>query len=116
MRRTTRWGVAAGAVLALVTAVPAWAGYKSYEGSDFSETYNSDRGLQACDMEADQNAVEGQYQRNGSDAIHHLWDKNGAGPDNCASSGSGTAHIIKHRTCEQRFAAPDVCGAWAWRP
>ncbi|URM89871.1 hypothetical protein LUW75_07550 [Streptomyces sp. MRC013] len=82
---------------------------------NYSETNSGDTAIKTCDMEADQNSVEAQYVRTGGDTVNHLWDHNGAGPDNCVRSGTGKA-INKHRTCEQRFAWPDVCGSWAYRP
>lgn len=66
-------------------------------------------------MEADTNAVEVEYWRNFASSSSHLWDTDGAGPDNCKYSGTGNV-IYKMRVCEQRFAEPDSCGSWAYRP
>lgn len=108
----------AGAAAALLVGLglgstPAWA-YYAYNSSDYASTYSSDTQVKVCDMEADTNAVEVEYHRNYSSSSSHLWDKNGAGPENCAYSGSGNI-IYKMRVCEQRFAEPDSCGGYAYR-
>lgn len=107
----------AGATLALglsIGSAPAWAYIQAWQGDDTAKGYDSDRRLRVCDMEADTNAVEGEYFRVYDNDSSHLWDKNGAGPDNCVGSGEG-AVLNKVRVCEQQFAKPDACGSWGYR-
>ncbi|MFD5232388.1 hypothetical protein ACFWJ5_28445 [Streptomyces qaidamensis] len=116
--RAGRLAVAvAGATLALGVSVgsgPAWAYIEAWQGDDNAKGFEGDRRLRVCDMEADTNAVEGEYFRVYDNDSSHLWDKNGAGPDNCVRTGAG-AILNKIRVCEQQFAKPDACGSWAYR-
>ncbi|MEU4128316.1 hypothetical protein [Streptomyces wuyuanensis] len=97
-----------------VGSAPAWAYIMSFQGDDKAYGYDGDRRVGVCDMEADGNAVEGEYYRVYASSSSHLWDTNGAGPDNCVGSGTG-AIVNQLRVCEQRFAAPDVCSSWQYR-
>lgn len=96
----------------LLVGVGAAQGVTSYQGSDYSQDYNSKRYIRNCDREADSISTKGIYDFNSTgDSNGNISDQDGAN-SNCASKNTGGT-INRHRTCENENWWPDVCGNWA---
>ena len=108
-------GLITGVALSLaVLAVGASAaqGVTSYQGSAYSQDYNSRRYIRNCDREADSISTKAIYDFNATGTSDgNISDQDGAN-NNCASKNTG-ATINRHRTCENENWWPDVCGNWA---
>lgn len=105
---------AAGAFSAVVLAgsYGAAGAVTSYQGSDYSQDYNSKKYLRNCDQEADSTSTKGIYDFNSSgDSNGNVSDQDGANGV-CASKNTGST-INRHRTCENPNWWPDTCGNWA---
>lgn len=94
---TASWGVASAAT--------------SYQGSDYSQDYNSKHNMRNCDQESDSTATKGIYDFNGSgDSNGNISDQDGNNGV-CASKATGGT-VNRHRTCEIPNWWPDQCGNW----
>lgn len=83
----------------------------SYQGSDYSQDYNSKQNIRNCDQESDSTATKGIYDFNSSgDSNGNISDQDGNNGV-CASKATGGT-IARHRTCEIPNWWPDECGNW----
>jgi len=105
-----RSAVLGGIFSALVLAAPATAAaLTSYQGSDYSQDFNSRHNMRTCDQESDQTPVKAVYQKTDGrwDDVKDSDGNNGR----CAEEGTGGT-VLKHKTCEYRWGWPDACGNW----
>ena len=107
-------------VVALVTGLVATPGVAnaasveySYSGADY--TYNGTNGyaIWACDREADNHAVKGQYYKT-STTSQLVEFTNNKGSGTCYYANSTTAPIYRHRVVEVVPFAVDDYGLWVY--
>lgn len=114
MGKMTRLAVAimSGATCAVLSAGAAEA-VKSYQGSDYSQDYNTRKYIETCDMESDSTPVKGIYEMNtGSSGDVKDADGNNGVCGSKNAAGTTSNYINRHKTCEYRSFWPDECGNW----
>ena len=108
MTRQFRMALALSAMLAMA-AVPSVAfGLRSYDGSDYSEDYDSVRRVRICDHETDSNGAYAKFRPNGTTSDSRIDDANGS---QAGCTGSALfSRIYSHQACEDISLQPDHCG------
>ena len=98
---------------AAFVVVPGVAGaVKSWQGSDFSVDHNSYRQITTCDEESDGRGVHSDAKLENDTTVGRASvDTDGPG-NSCGTSIFFSLNIIQHRTCEEIFLWPDICGFW----
>lgn len=84
----------------------------SYQGSDYSQDYNTRRYLRNCDRESDSTSTKGIYDFNSTGGANGSISDQDGNNGVCASRNAGST-INRHRTCETPNWWPDTCGNWA---
>lgn len=111
--RAIRAMVTVTAFTGMVALAPGVANaVRSYQGSDYSEDYNTKKSIRTCDQESDSTPVKGVYDMNsGSDGdVKDSDGNNGVCGSKTVSTTSN--YIMRHKTCEYRSFWPDECGNW----
>ena len=108
--KTKLIAVAAFGLGAGLFASPAVSSY-AYQGSDYSHTFSGNHAAEACDQEADGNAVHNDIDYGAiGGALQHAYDPDGSGGA-CGTYGPAGNTVYRHRAVEYDLG-PDSSGPW----